>query len=192
MTKNVSSLRRINNEEMLNSDITLTADSPVRQTLQNLGKGIAKVFSWAGSSMERSEAQAIIAPETNDNVFTDLSTHLGKTIYDVDAFGSVPELINQRIQSGLENASFLVTDLTKVVEQYDQWKRELPMVEPFYAMKCNPDPVIVRLLASLGCGFDCATMGEIDLVLNDLGADLSFKPKGLHVENLIYANPVKF
>jgi len=56
MTKNVSSLRRINNEEMLNSDITLTADSPVRQTLQNLGKGIAKVFSWAGSSMERSEA----------------------------------------------------------------------------------------------------------------------------------------
>lgn len=66
------------------------------------------------------------------------------------------------------------------------------MVEPFYAMKCNPDPVIVKLLASLGCGFDCATMGEINLVLNDLGSDLSFKPKGLQVENLIYANPSKF
>jgi len=66
------------------------------------------------------------------------------------------------------------------------------MVEPFYAMKYNPDPVIVRLLASLGCGFDCATMGEINLVLNDLGSDLSFKPKGLQVENLIYANPSKF
>jgi ornithine decarboxylase len=66
------------------------------------------------------------------------------------------------------------------------------MVEPFYAMKCNPDPVIVRLLATLGCGFDCATMGEINLVLNDLGSDLSFKPKNLHVENLIYANPAKF
>jgi hypothetical protein len=59
MTNNVSSLRRINNEEMLNSEITLnslTAESPVRQTLQNLGNSIAKVFSWAGSSMERSEA----------------------------------------------------------------------------------------------------------------------------------------
>ncbi len=132
------------------------------------------------------------APETNDNIFTDLSTHLNKTIFDVDAFGSVPELINSRIQNGLETASFLVTDLTKIVEQYDQWKRELPMVEPFYAMKCNPDPVIVRLLATLGCGFDCATMGEINLVLNDLGSDLSFKPKNLQVENLIYANPAKF
>lgn len=85
---------------MLNSEITLnslTAESPVRQTLQNLGNSIAKVFSWAGSSMERSEASAIIAPETNENVFTDLSAHLGKTIFDVDAFGSVPELINSRI-----------------------------------------------------------------------------------------------
>lgn len=117
MTK--SSLRRINNEEMLNSDITLnnnTADSQVRQTLQNLGNGIAKVFSWAGSSMEGTQAQVLTAPETNDNIFTDLSTHLNKTIYDVDAFGSVPELINSRIENGLETASFLVTDLTKVVE----------------------------------------------------------------------------
>jgi len=59
MTNNVSSLRRINNEENLNSEITinsLTGDSPVRQTLKNLGNGIAKVFLWASSSIERSEA----------------------------------------------------------------------------------------------------------------------------------------
>ena len=66
------------------------------------------------------------------------------------------------------------------------------MVEPFYAMKCNPDPVIVKLLATLGCGFDCATMGEINLVLNELGDDLSFKPRGLQGNKLIYANPAKF
>jgi hypothetical protein len=39
-------------------------------------------------------------------------------------------------------------------------------VDPFLflkilAVKCNPDPVILRLLASLGSSFDCATMGEI-------------------------------
>jgi hypothetical protein len=56
------------------------------------------------------------APKTNDNIFTDLSRHLNKTIFDVDAFGSVPELINSRIQNGQETASFLVTDLTKIVE----------------------------------------------------------------------------
>lgn len=62
------------------------------------------------------------------------------------------------------------------------------MVEPFYAVKCNPDPVIVRLLAALGCGFDCATKGEIDLVLNGLGEDLSFSALGL-TDKIVYANP---
>ena len=59
MTKDVNSLRQIDNEEILNSEFTFnnnnSADSQVRQTLQNLGKGIAKVFSWASSSMERSQ-----------------------------------------------------------------------------------------------------------------------------------------
>ena len=65
------------------------------------------------------------------------------------------------------------------------------MVEPFYAMKCNPDPVIVRLLATLGCGFDCATMGEINFVLNDLGSELNFSKRGLASDKMIYANPAK-
>jgi len=89
----------------------------------------------------------------------------------------------------------LVTDLTPVVEQFDQWYQELPMVEPFYAVKCNPDPTIVRLLAALGCGFDCATKGEIDMVLNGLGQELSFasssQGKQTPVDKIVYANPQK-
>jgi ornithine decarboxylase len=65
------------------------------------------------------------------------------------------------------------------------------MIEPFYAVKCNPDPVIVRTLASMGCNFDCATMGEIDLVLNGLGDDLSFGPRGKASTSIVYANPAK-
>jgi diaminopimelate decarboxylase len=48
--------------------------------------------------------------------------------------------------------------------------------------------VIVKLLAALGCGFDCATKGEIDLVLNGLGEDLSFSALGL-TDKIVYANP---
>jgi hypothetical protein len=48
-----------------------------------------------------------------------LSEHLNATIFDVDAFGSVPDIINYRVSSGIEDASFLVTDLTSVVEQFD-------------------------------------------------------------------------
>jgi hypothetical protein len=49
--EDANTLRRINYEEKLNSDIILNkitnSDSTVRQTLQNLSNGIARVFSWA-------------------------------------------------------------------------------------------------------------------------------------------------
>ena len=70
-----------------------------------------------------------------------------------------------------------MTDLSCVIEQYDQWTTLLPNVEPFYAVKSNPDPVVVKLLAALGCGFDCATKTEMDLVINRLGSDLNFSTK---------------
>ena len=51
----------------------------------------------------------------------------------------------------------------------------------FPAVKCNPDKEVLRLLAELGTGFDCASKAEIDLVL-DLGVDPS---------RIIYAQPCK-
>jgi len=120
-----------------------------------------------------------------------LSREVGKEVFDAREFESISKFVASRIQNGLESSSFLVTNLTAVVDQFKQWKQELPMVEPFYAVKCNPDPVIVRLLASLGCNFDCATMGEIDMVLNGLGDDLSFGRRGLARSSIVYANPAK-
>lgn len=49
------------------------------------------------------------------------------------------------------------------------------------AMKCNPDPMVMRLLASLGTGFDCASMNEIQSVLE----------LGVNPSRIIYANPCK-
>ena len=48
-------------------------------------------------------------------------------------------------------------------------------------MKCNPDPYVLRLLAALGTGFDCASNGEISQVLS-LGVDPA---------RMIFANPCK-
>ena len=50
------------------------------------------------------------------------------------------------------------------------------------AIKCNPDPYILRLLAALGAGFDCASAGEINQVLSIGGIDPS---------RIIFANPCK-
>jgi hypothetical protein len=104
----------------------------------NLGKSLRRVKNWtaslkAGFAQLQATAPMPITPATN---FThqNLSELLKTQIFDVDAFGSVPDIVNYRIAEGLNDASFLVTDLTTVVEQFDQWQRELPMVEPFYAV----------------------------------------------------------
>ncbi|KAG0326300.1 hypothetical protein BG000_001449, partial [Podila horticola] len=39
-----------------------------------------------------------------------------------------------------ENA-FYVADLGEVYRQHLRWKALLPRIEPFFAMKCNPDPM---------------------------------------------------
>ena len=40
---------------------------------------------------------------------------------------------------------------------YDQWMDMLPKVAPFYAVKCNSDELLLKVLAELGTGFDCAS-----------------------------------
>ena len=52
----------------------------------------------------------------------------------------------------------------------------------FSAVKCNDDPILVRLLAGLGVGFDCASKIEIKTVLG----------LGVSPSRIVYANPCKF
>lgn len=83
------------------------------------------------------------------------------------------------------DGSFRTTNLSAVAEQYCLWKKELPEVHPYYAVKCNPDIHILSLLATMGCRFDCATMGEIDLILNTVSTDECV----IEPTDIIYANP---
>jgi diaminopimelate decarboxylase len=56
-----------------------------------------------------------------------------------------------------------------------------PLLTQLAAVKCNPDPQVLRLMMQLGLGFDCASKNEIETVLN-LGAD---------PDRIIYAQPCK-
>ena len=80
--------------------------------------------------------------------------------------------------------SFYVVDIGIVVSQVYQWRKYFPRVEAFMAVKCNPDPVIIKTLAVLGCNFDCASSNEIRLV-QECTKDLPIKP------TIIFANPCK-
>ena len=43
------------------------------------------------------------------------------------------------------------------MQLHEEWMKALPKVQAFYAVKCNNDPVILKTLAALGTGFDCAS-----------------------------------
>eukprot|EP00178_Gracilaria_changii_P016793 TRINITY_DN48190_c0_g1_i1.p1 TRINITY_DN48190_c0_g1~~TRINITY_DN48190_c0_g1_i1.p1 ORF type:complete len:450 (+),score=62.52 TRINITY_DN48190_c0_g1_i1:169-1350(+) len=64
------------------------------------------------------------------------------------------------------------------------WKQYLPRVEPHYAVKCNPDSALIKVLSHLGVKFDCASQEEIDHVLK-------LCPNRSASSDIIYANPCK-
>ncbi|KJZ75001.1 Ornithine decarboxylase [Hirsutella minnesotensis 3608] len=113
---------------------------------------------------------------------------LEQDIVSVDPKQLIGEALHQRVVSidhevcepGDED-TFYVADLGEVYRQYLRWKKNLPRIKPFYAVKCNPDPQVLRLLAGLGAGFDCASKGEIEQVLS----------MGTSPERIIYAQPCK-
>jgi len=80
-----------------------------------------------------------------------------------------------------KHEAFFVGDMGDVVVKYKKWVDTLPRVEPFYAVKCNDNAAVLSVLAQLGTGFDCASKGEIQKVL-DLKVPAS---------RIIYANPCK-
>lgn len=63
-----------------------------------------------------------------------------------------------------------------IKQRIDLWKRALPSVTPFYAIKCNNLTPVIRTLKEAGSGFDCASSDEFERV------------KG---SEIIYANPCK-
>lgn len=90
--------------------------------------------------------------------------------------------LQQHIATGnQEKNSFYVVDTHAIEQRYKLWNEYLPHVSPYYAVKCNPDPLIIETLAKLGTGFDCASSAEIDAVL----------AAGVSANNIIYANPCK-
>jgi ornithine decarboxylase len=76
---------------------------------------------------------------------------------------------------------FFAVDLEDVCNKHIRWLTLMPRVTPHYAVKCNDDINVIKLLAYLGAGFDCASKGEIKKVM-DLGVS---------ADRIIYANPCK-
>ncbi len=74
-----------------------------------------------------------------------------------------------------------VISKSKLLDQLKRFRSMLPRVEPFYAVKANSHPFIIKTFAEAGTGFDVASMQEMKAV-----RALKVRP-----ERMIYANTVK-
>ncbi|HSM20134.1 MAG TPA: type III PLP-dependent enzyme [Hyphomicrobiales bacterium] len=75
----------------------------------------------------------------------------------------------------------LVLDLDVVRENYEGFARALPDTRIYYAVKANPAPEVLSLLAELGSCFDCASASEVEMVL----------AAGANPERISYGNTIK-
>jgi ornithine decarboxylase len=75
----------------------------------------------------------------------------------------------------------LVVDLEVVRENYLGFAKALPDTRVFYAVKANPAPEVLSLLAELGSCFDTASVQEIEMVL----------ATGAAADRISYGNTIK-
>lgn len=104
--------------------------------------------------------------------------------YDVKLYGSdrdTYDIINDFLEDNQSERAFYIIDLGALTNSFSNWMRLLPDVHPYYAVKCNPNPVILQALAALGANFDCASENEMKTII-----EITKDPT-----RIIFANPCK-
>src|SRR3954463_3121498 len=62
----------------------------------------------------------------------------------------------------------VVIDHDLIRKNYAEFKKHLPKVQAYYAVKANAEPAIVRTLYKAGASFDVASMPEFMLVYDNI------------------------
>jgi ornithine decarboxylase len=76
---------------------------------------------------------------------------------------------------------FLILDTAIVRGKVRRFRAAMPRVRPHYAVKANPDRRVLKVLAQEGCGFEIASIAELDLLL----------ALGVPAAEVFYSNPIK-
>jgi len=77
----------------------------------------------------------------------------------------IHDFLRRRREDGQDDGPCLVVDLDAVRDNYQVFAKALPDSRVFYAVKANPAPELLSLLAALGSCFDTASVAEIEMVL---------------------------
>ena len=84
-----------------------------------------------------------------------------------------------------------VIDHEKLRENYREFKRHMPDVQVYFAVKANSNPEIVKTLYEIGSSFDVASMPEFMIVYENI-KDMPKKERQEWIwDKIIYANTIK-
>jgi ornithine decarboxylase len=85
----------------------------------------------------------------------------------------------------------VVIDHEVIRRNYASFRRHLPKVQAYYAVKANPAPEIVRTLYKAGASFDVASLPEFLLVHQNIEHLPAQERQAYIWDKIIYANPIK-
>jgi ornithine decarboxylase len=85
----------------------------------------------------------------------------------------------------------VVIDHEIIRRNYAKYKRHLPRVQAYYAVKANPAPEIVRTLYGAGSSFDVASLPEFMLVYENIKHLPPKDQQDFIWDKIIFANPTK-
>ena len=85
----------------------------------------------------------------------------------------------------------VVIDHDIIRKNYAAFRRHLPRVQAYYAVKANAEPAIVRTLYRAGASFDVASMPEFMLVYENIKGVAPRAQQDFIWDKIIYANPTK-
>jgi ornithine decarboxylase len=84
-----------------------------------------------------------------------------------------------------------VVDHDALRKNYRQFRKYLPRVQAYYAVKANPLPEIVRTFFLEGASFDVASMPEFNIVYDNIRGMPDKERQDWIWDKIIYANPNK-
>jgi ornithine decarboxylase len=131
--------------------------------------------------MEINNEETVFNIDMSDKLQIVDSNEKKPLVHTMSSTSDIYEIISYFLRINNGDEPFYIVDLTEAQCKYQQFVKCLPRVQPFYAIKSNPDPMILEVLSRMGSGFDCASKDEIIMA----------KATGIPVEKILYANPTK-
>jgi ornithine decarboxylase len=91
----------------------------------------------------------------------------------------------------VHHTPLFIVDHAALRHNYETFRKHLPRVQIYFAVKANNDPAIIKTFYDIGASFDVASVAEF-LAVHELIKKLPAKERQAFIwDKIIYANPIK-